>query len=151
MSQSGCGSGSGIGGHHGGNFSFFGTVGHQSSRSSKASPLSRPNRSVSQMVWANSEAIAAPNSWGGSGWGLRATSEKLFCKKRTCGPWGMMSKMAGNRRPMMASSLLLIGIICTPNEAALMAMPQRPLMFRSPNRRSLLRQLENIGSYAQGL
>ena len=38
MNHSGCGSGSGIGGHHGGNFSFFGLVGHQSSRSLNAIP-----------------------------------------------------------------------------------------------------------------
>src|SRR5215217_5440055 len=86
MNHSGCGSGSGIGGHHGGSFSFFGTVGHQSSRSLNASSRSRPKRSASQAVWTKSAAIAAPNSWGGSGLELRATTEK-----RLSGPRGMMS------------------------------------------------------------
>ena len=104
MNQFGCGSGSGIGGHHGGSFSRrFGRVGHQSSRSSETRPRSSPKRSASQAVRINSAASAAPNSLGGgsggSGCGLSATS-----KKRLNGPRGITSYMAGQRRPIIASS-----------------------------------------------
>src|SRR5206468_11357586 len=104
MNQFGCGSGSGIGGHHGGSFSRrFGRVGHQSSRSSETRPRSSPKRSASQAVRINSAASAAPNSLGGgsggSGCGLSATS-----KKRLNGPRGITSYMAGQRRPIIARS-----------------------------------------------